>query len=107
MDSRRQDEQQKLNLRKQKHQRKVRHQKQVSKEKIKRAAFLYHPLIGHVQEIGARQSSKSALHERQAMLYASQLREEVLHRFKPWPTEYTIKHVIRNRQTGALIAGVY
>lgn len=91
----------------QKYQRKVRHQKQVAREKIKRDSVLYHPLIGHVQEIGAQQSSKSALHERQALLCASQLRKEELHRFKPWPAEYTISQVIRNPQSGALIAGMY
>lgn len=85
----------------------MRHQNQVAKEKIKRASFLYHPLIGNAQEIGAQQSSKSALHERQASLYASQLCVEEQHRFRPWPNEYTIGHVIRNRQSGVLIAGMY
>ncbi|EHA26484.1 hypothetical protein ASPNIDRAFT_122243 [Aspergillus niger ATCC 1015] len=60
-----------------KHQRKIHLTKRATKEKIKRAAFLSNPLLGVQREIGS----------------------EV-----PWPDEYTIKHVLRNKRSGILIA---
>ncbi|PWY94901.1 hypothetical protein BO94DRAFT_213279 [Aspergillus sclerotioniger CBS 115572] len=87
-----------------KRQRKIHLTKRVTKEKIKRAAFLSHPLVGVQREIGSQHVSTSIRQEQRSLIYASQLHRNQLHQFEPWPDEYTIKHVLRNKRSGILIA---
>lgn len=35
------------------------------------------------------------------------MRKQQLHRFEPWPDEYSIKHVLRNKRSGVLIASAF
>lgn len=88
----------------QKHQKKVKHNQRVAKEKIKKATSLANPLMGVDREIGTRCISKSARQEQQGLIYASQVRRKELHRFEPWPDEYSIRQVLRNQRSGILIA---
>ncbi|CAK43735.1 uncharacterized protein An01g05680 [Aspergillus niger] len=87
-----------------KHQRKIHLTKRATKEKIKRAAFLSNPLLGVQREIGSEVVSSSIRQEQRSLICASQLRRNQLHQFEPWPDEYTIKHVLRNKRSGILIA---
>ncbi|PYH99965.1 hypothetical protein BO71DRAFT_86590 [Aspergillus ellipticus CBS 707.79] len=87
-----------------KRQRKIHLTKRVTKEKIKRAAFLSHPLIGVQREIGSQHVSTSIRQEQRSSIYASQFHRNQLHQFEPWPDEYSIKHVLRNKRSGILIA---
>ena len=92
----------------QKHTRKHRQNTRLSKEKIKKAHFLYHPLIGCEQELGGAQKiPKPARREQQGLVYTSQLRRREVHRFEPWPDDYSIKHVVRSQRSGALVASGY
>lgn len=90
-----------------KHERKARQTKKIAKEKIKKASFLYHPLIGCEREIGAQNVTKPVRTEHQGLIYTSQMRKQQLHRFEPWPDEYSIKHVLRNKRSGVLIASAF
>ncbi|KAI9931507.1 hypothetical protein MW887_010082 [Aspergillus wentii] len=90
-----------------KHQKKVQHNQRVAKEKIKKATSLANPLMGVDREIGTRCISKSARQEQQGLIYASQVRRKELHRFEPWPDEYSIRQVLRNQRSGILIASGY
>ncbi|GAB1211578.1 hypothetical protein ATERTT37_000701 [Aspergillus terreus] len=87
-----------------KRQRKAHRSQRIAKEKIKRSAFLANPLLGINQEIGALNISKSVRQEQRGLLYASQVRRSRLHQFEPWPNDYTIKQVLRNKRSGILIA---
>ncbi|OJZ92488.1 hypothetical protein ASPFODRAFT_262558 [Aspergillus luchuensis CBS 106.47] len=87
-----------------KRQRKIHLTKRATKEKIKRASFLSNPLLGVQREIGSELVSSSIRQEQRSVIYASQLRRNQLHQFEPWPDEYTIKHVLRNKRSGILIA---
>ncbi|KAE8152452.1 hypothetical protein BDV25DRAFT_137901 [Aspergillus avenaceus] len=87
-----------------KRQRKVHLTRRVAKEKIKRATFLNNPLIGAGREIGTRLEPKSAWQEQRGLLYSSQLRQNRLHQFEAWPDDYSIKHVLRNKRSGILVA---
>ena len=92
----------------QKHTRKHRQNTRLTKEKIKKAHFLYHPLIGCEQELGGAQKiPKPARREQQGLVYTSQLRRREVHRFAPWPDEYSIKHEVRSQRSGALVASGY
>ncbi|OJJ86746.1 uncharacterized protein ASPGLDRAFT_23900 [Aspergillus glaucus CBS 516.65] len=84
---------------------KARQTKKIAKEKIKKASFLYHPLIGCDREIGAQNITHPVRKEHQGLVYASQMRRRVLHRFEPWPDEYSIRHALRNKRSGVLVAG--
>ncbi|BCR84412.1 uncharacterized protein ACHE_11814S [Aspergillus chevalieri] len=88
-----------------KHECKARQTKKIAKEKIKKASFLYHPLIGCEREIGAQNVAHPVRREHQGLVYASQMRRRELHRFEPWPDEYSIRHVLRNKHSGVLVAG--
>lgn len=89
----------------QKQTRKHRQNTRLSKEKIKKAHFLSHPLVGCSRELlGTQQISQAARREQQGLVYTSQLRRRKVHRFEPWPDEYSIKHVVRSQRSGALVA---
>lgn len=75
-----------------------------AREKVKTAAFLNHPLNNVPREIAANLLSGSARREQQAIVYASQLQRKKLHEFEPWPSHYSIRHVLRNPKSGILIA---
>ncbi|KAL4890534.1 hypothetical protein BDV59DRAFT_90872 [Aspergillus ambiguus] len=87
-----------------KRQRKTHRSQRIAKEKIKRSAFLTSPLLGVGREAGALHLSKSVRQEQRGLLYASQVCRSRLHQFEPWPDDYTIKHVLRNKRSGILIA---
>ncbi|KAJ5211536.1 uncharacterized protein N7498_003182, partial [Penicillium cinerascens] len=74
-----------------------------SRETVRKAGFLHHPLVGADREIGSRLPA-SARHDQQARVYASQLWKKKLHQFEPWPKDYSIRHVVRNPRSGILIA---
>ncbi|RAK74846.1 uncharacterized protein BO72DRAFT_190300 [Aspergillus fijiensis CBS 313.89] len=84
--------------------RKVQQIKREAKEKIKRAQSLSHPLLDVQREIGALRLPTTVRRERSARAYTSQLRRNQLHQFEAWPDEYSIKHVLRNKRSGILIA---
>ncbi|RJE22769.1 hypothetical protein PHISCL_04914 [Aspergillus sclerotialis] len=90
----------------QKQQRRVRLSRRVATETIKKAPILSHPLIGADKEIGSL-LSQNVKREHYALAYASQMRWKQLHRFEPWPDDYSIKHVLRNNRSGILIASGY
>lgn len=90
----------------QKHQRRVRLSRRVAAEKIRKAAILSHPLIGADREVGAC-LLRSVRSEQHALTYATQMRRKELHRFEPWPNDYSIKHVLRNTRSGILIASMF
>ncbi|KGO75103.1 hypothetical protein PITC_069730 [Penicillium italicum] len=83
---------------------KTRFRQRESKETIRKAASLRHPLVNLQREIGAVESSTRARQEQQARIQASQLYRGELHRFEPWPNAYSIRHVLRNPRSGTLIA---
>ncbi|KAH8431885.1 uncharacterized protein LDX57_009535 [Aspergillus melleus] len=85
-------------------QRKVHLSKRLTKEKIKKAAFLENPLLGIGREVEGRPVSKSVRQEQRGLLYANQFRRNQLHQFEPWPDDYSIKHVLRNKRSGILVA---
>ncbi|PKY04760.1 hypothetical protein P168DRAFT_310312 [Aspergillus campestris IBT 28561] len=88
-----------------KRQRKVLITQRTAKEKIKKAAFLEHPFIGAIRELGYQPSSNGFRLEQRGLIYASQFRRNRVHQFEPWPDdEYSIKHLLRNRRSGVLIA---
>ncbi|KAH1955857.1 hypothetical protein KXV37_006723 [Aspergillus fumigatus] len=87
-----------------KRQRKVQLTRRLAKEKIRRSPFVRSPLLGVEREIGAQPISKPLRQEQQGLTYASQISRKQLHRFEPWPSDYTIKHVLRNNSSGILIA---
>ena len=89
----------------QKQQRRVRNSRRVAAEKIKKAPILSHPLIGADKETGTH-LSKNVKQENYALAYASHMRRKQLHRFEPWPNDYSIKHVLRNKRSGILIASM-
>ncbi|KAF9886654.1 hypothetical protein FE257_011294 [Aspergillus nanangensis] len=87
-----------------KRQKKAHRTQRVAKEKIKKSPFLTNPLIGVTNEVGAFHISKDVRQEQRGLLYASQLHRNQLHQFEPWPNDYTIKQVLRNKRSGILIA---
>ncbi|EAW08454.1 uncharacterized protein ACLA_031890 [Aspergillus clavatus NRRL 1] len=88
-------------------QRKVRLTQKLAKEKIRRAPLLRHPLLGTEREVGAQIWSRPFRQEQHGLTYASQVTRKQIHRFEPWPNDYSIKHVIRNNRSGILIASGY
>ncbi|KAM0088785.1 hypothetical protein ACP6JD_007890 [Aspergillus fumigatus] len=90
-----------------KRQRKVQLTRRLAKEKIRRSPFVRSPLLGVEREIGAQPISKPLRQEQQGLTYASQISRKQLHRFEPWPSDYTIKHVLRNNRSGILIASEF
>ncbi|KAL3415427.1 hypothetical protein V8F44DRAFT_486374 [Aspergillus fumigatus] len=90
-----------------KRQRKVQLTRRLAKEKIRRSPFVRSPLLGVEREIGAQPISKPLRQEQQGLTYASQISRKQLHLFEPWPSDYTIKHVLRNNSSGILIAILY
>ncbi|KAJ5093133.1 hypothetical protein N7456_008994 [Penicillium angulare] len=76
----------------------------VAKEKVRKDSFYHHPLVGGDQEIGSRLPSTTTRQDQQARIYASQIQRERLHRFRPWPKDFTIQDVLRHPQSGVLIA---
>lgn len=87
-----------------KRQRKVQLTRRLAKEKIRRSPFVRSPLLGVEREIGAQPISKPLRQEQQGLTYASQISRKQLHLLEPWPSDYTIKHVLRNNSSGILIA---
>ena len=89
----------------QKKKRRVCLSRRVATEKIKKAPILSHPLIGADMEIGSH-LPKNVKREHHGLAYFSQIRGKQLHRFEPWPDEYSIKHVLRHNRSGILIASM-
>ncbi|KAI9372006.1 hypothetical protein BJX61DRAFT_534342 [Aspergillus egyptiacus] len=87
-----------------KRQRKARLVQRAEKEKIKKAAYLQHPLTQVQRELGTILVPRSVENEQRGLAYASQFRRNQLHQFEPWPDQYTIKHIVRNPKSGILIA---
>lgn len=88
-----------------KQQRKVRLSHRAAKEKIRKAGFLAHPLIGLEKQIGAHGASKGLRLEWQGQAYVSQLQRRRLHRFEPWPSRFSVGHIVRSKISGVLVAG--
>ncbi|KAJ5167724.1 uncharacterized protein N7482_003318 [Penicillium canariense] len=77
--------------------------RRVARETVRKPSFLHHPLVGADREIRARASTLATLRDEQAGIYVSQLRRRKLHQFEPWPDDYSMRHVLRNPRSGALI----
>ncbi|KAF3387144.1 hypothetical protein F1880_001246 [Penicillium rolfsii] len=75
----------------------------IARETVRKPSFLHHPVVGVDREIGSRLVSSSELQDRQASIYASQLRRKRLHNFEPCPGPYNIRHVLRSPRSGILI----
>ncbi|KAJ5676114.1 hypothetical protein N7462_009011, partial [Penicillium macrosclerotiorum] len=87
-----------------KHNKRVHLDQRIAREKVRKASFLHHPLVGADRELGTRILSSSTRQEQVARCYLSQVRRKKLHQFEPWPNDYSIRHVLRNPRSGALIA---
>lgn len=78
----------------------------MAKEKIRKTTLLSHPLIGIERETGTS-DLRSASQEHHGLAYASQMRRKELHRFEPWPSNYSIKHVLRDTRSGTVVASMF